>query len=242
VRVAILSDAHANLDALQAVFADITQQKIERTVFLGDAVGYGSEPNACVELVAKVCDTTLLGNHDSAALGWESPTNFNELARSSILWTRDALTANCRATLAGFGMQDKLENIFLTHASPRAPHLWEYVLTIDDATEQFEHFDEPVMFIGHSHIPAVFRQDEDGVVSHRVVTEARFDDGRRYIVNVGSIGQPRDQDPRACYVTFDTDTRLLRYHRVAYDVSRAQERIAMAGLPRALAERLAVGR
>ncbi len=240
--VAFISDVHANLEALQAVLTDIEKQHVDRIHFLGDAVGYGSEPNACVELIDSNCDIKLLGNHDYAALGLESPASFNDVARVSIEWTLTELSSRSTTALADFEMEAVDGNFFMTHASPRTPELWEYVLNIESAREQFKHFEQQVAFVGHSHLPAFFCKRSDDTLSQRYITESELDPDSRYIINVGSVGQPRDHDPRACYVTVDTDTNIIRYHRVEYDISKAVARIESQGLPQILGERLLVGR
>ncbi len=242
MKIAFISDVHANVEALQVVLADIDKQHIDRIHFLGDAVGYGSEPNACVELIAANCDIKLLGNHDYAALGLESTAAFNDVARVSIEWTLKELSARSTTALADFEMEAVDGDFYMTHASPRTPELWEYVLNIDTARDQFEHFDQQVALVGHSHLPAFFCKRSDDTISQRYVSESELDPDSKYIVNVGSVGQPRDHDPRACYVTVDTDTNIIRYHRVEYDISKAIARIESQGLPQILGERLLVGR
>jgi len=242
VRIAFISDVHANLEALSATFADIDKQKVSKVHFLGDAVGYGCEPNDCVELIHKNCDVKLLGNHDFAALGLQSVECFNEVARESLCWSQNELTERAISLLADFELERVLDGYHVVHASPRSPDLWEYILTSRDAKEQFECFDTPLLFIGHSHVPMVFALRETGTISQRRVTETKLDPETRYIINVGSVGQPRDKGPRACYVTLDTDTHVLRYHRVEYDVNKTASLIERNGLPQALSERLLVGR
>jgi diadenosine tetraphosphatase ApaH/serine/threonine PP2A family protein phosphatase len=242
VRIAFISDVHANLEALQATLADIEKQKVSKVHFLGDAVGYGCEPNECVELIHKHCDIKLLGNHDFAALGLQSVECFNEVARKSLLWSQNELTERSLSLLADFELEKVHKGFHLVHASPRSPEIWEYILTSRDAQEQFECFEKSLLFVGHSHVPMMFALREGGALSQRTVSETEIDPDSRYIINVGSVGQPRDKDPRACYVTLDTKTDLLKYHRVEYDVSKAAHQIEQHGLPQALSERLLVGR
>lgn len=242
MRIAYISDVHANLEALTATFSDIEKQKVSKIHFLGDAVGYGCEPNDCVELIHKNCDTKLLGNHDFAALGLQSIECFNDIAKQSLAWSQKELSERSLAILADFELEKTSRNHVLVHASPRSPELWEYILTAKDAQEQFECFEKQLLFIGHSHVPMVFSLREGGTLSQRTVTELELDTDTRYIINVGSVGQPRDKDPRACYVTVDTKSHILRYHRVEYDVKKTVLQIERNGLPQALSERLLVGR
>ncbi len=240
--IAFISDVHANLEALQVTLADIEKQHVDRIHFLGDAVGYGPEPNPCVELIAANCDIKLLGNHDFAALGLETPDSFNEIARVSMEWTLKELSARSTTAMADFELEAIDGDFYMTHASPRTPDLWEYILDIDSACSQFEHFEQQVAFVGHSHLPAFFCKRADDTISQRYITESELDPDSRYIINVGSVGQPRDHDPRACYVTVDTKNNIIRYHRVEYDISKAIASIDSHGLPQILGERLLVGR
>ncbi|MCH9030815.1 MAG: metallophosphoesterase family protein [candidate division Zixibacteria bacterium] len=240
--IGLLSDVHANLEALKAVFSDMEKQKIDVSHFLGDAVGYGCDPNACVGLIDKNCDIKIIGNHDFGALGIESAESFNELARTSLEWTTSEITKRSLATLAEFKLEAKIDNIHLVHASPKNPESWEYILGVEQAKEQFEGGGSWVTFLGHTHIPAFFSVDKSGTVSQKTLMEAELDEDKRYIINVGSVGQPRDRDPRCCYLTFDTESRYLRFHRIDYDISAAQRRMEALGFPKMLSERLALGR
>lgn len=240
--IALISDVHANLEALNAVFSHLEEQKIDTVHFLGDAVGYGCDPNACVGLIEKNCDIKIIGNHDFGALGLESAENFNELAKTSLEWTTAEITKHSLATLADFKMEAQIDKIHLVHASPKNPEGWEYILGVEQAKEQFSGGDAWVTFLGHTHIPAFFSVDKSGTVSQKTLMEAELDENKRYIINVGSIGQPRDRDPRCCYVTFDTNAGQLKYHRVEYDISSTQRRMDALGFPKMLSERLALGR
>ena len=240
--IALISDVHANLEALQAVFSDMEKHKIDAAHFLGDAVGYGCDPNACIGLIEKNCDIKIIGNHDFGALGIESAESFNELARTSLEWTTSEITKHSLAALTAYEMEARIDKIHLVHSSPKNPEAWEYILGVEQAKEQFTDGDSWVTFLGHTHIPAFFSVDESGSVSQKTLMEAELDENKRYIINVGSVGQPRDRDPRCCYVTFDTDSRYLKYHRVDYDIASAQQRMEALGFPKMLSERLALGR
>ncbi|MFQ5606759.1 MAG: metallophosphoesterase family protein [Candidatus Zixiibacteriota bacterium] len=242
MRIAFISDVHANLEALQATLSDIQKKKVDSIHFLGDAVGYGCDPNACVGLIDQSCEIKLLGNHDFAALGLESTEHFNEIASVSLEWTRKELTDRSLALMADFELESVSDELHLVHASPRAPELWEYVLTIQEAREQFECTESGLLCVGHSHVPTAFTLTPEGSLSQRTVNEMELEPGNRHILNVGSVGQPRDHDPRACYVTLDTDKALIRYHRVEYDVAKTVSRMGLLGLPQTLSERLLVGR
>lgn len=250
--IAILSDVHANLEALTAVYRDLQQRGIRRTFFLGDIVGYGPNPVEVLEFI-KQFEFCLLGNHDEAAL--QGPgKNFNPMAARAALWTRkqicpDELTAGFfrpalmqqRREQWDYLMRLKpmrtLGDILFVHDTPAAPGSWKYVRTQADAEAGFKaHPAMRAFFFGHSHVPGVWTPERFLAAE----PGRKFDFSERVMVNVGSVGQPRDKDPRACYVILDTDG--FRFIRIPYDVARTQEKIrAIPELDPALAERLAKG-
>jgi diadenosine tetraphosphatase ApaH/serine/threonine PP2A family protein phosphatase len=236
----LLSDIHANLEALQAVLAAVDARKPGRILCLGDVVGYGASPNECLDLVRSRCEVVLLGNHDAASSGGPEAARFNVYARTAAEWTARTLTRDNREYLQKLPLTAPCESFFCVHASPATPRDWEYLLDRFDAEPQFAYFTEPVCFIGHTHQPAVFQADPDGTRSLPVGT-LRLDPARRYIVNVGSVGQPRDRDPRACFVVLHEGSGELEYVRVPYDIEGAQAKIRAAHLPEVLAARLATG-
>lgn len=237
---AIVSDIHGNLEALEAVLADLESVRPASVVCLGDFVGYGASPNECIDRLRPRIEGAVLGNHDAAAIGRLRLAYFNADAAQAAVWTGDALTPRNRAYLEA--LPDKLwwRGTLLVHATPEEPTAWHYITGAAEAAQEFATFPEPVCFIGHSHYPGVFTHDGREVRYTRAA-ETRLDDGRRYLVNVGSVGQPRDGDPRAAYVLYDDEARVLRHVRVEYDVGGAMRRIVAAGLPRFLAERLRWG-
>jgi diadenosine tetraphosphatase ApaH/serine/threonine PP2A family protein phosphatase len=236
----LLSDIHANLEALQAVLAAVDERKPDRILCLGDVVGYGASPNECLDLVRSRCEVVLLGNHDAAASGGPEAARFNVYARTAAEWTARTLTRDNREYLQKLPLTAPCATFFCVHASPATPRDWEYLLDRFDAEPQFAYFTEPVCFIGHTHQPAVFMADPDGTRSLPVGT-LRIDPERRYIINVGSVGQPRDRDPRACFVVLREGSGELEYVRVPYDIEGAQARIRAAHLPEVLAARLSTG-
>jgi len=242
MKFAILSDIHANLEALQNVLRDIEQQGVEKIHFLGDVVGYGCNPNKCIKMVNEHCEIKLLGNHDYAAMGLESTSSFNQMAQTSMEWTIEKLKKKSLAILADFEMEAVYLDYNLVHASPGHPEEWNYILNRDQAAEEFDMFDESVCFLGHSHLPVIFIQDADGVISQSSSKKLQINDDNRYIINVGSVGQPRDNDPRSCYVIVDHENRQIEYRRVEYDIGKVQEKMRKAMLPDFLIERIAVGR
>lgn len=237
---ALISDVHANLEALQTVLKAIDERGVRRILCLGDVVGYGASPNECLKLVQDRCEMVLLGNHDSAASGGPEAARFNPNARAAALWTAKVLTPAHRDYLRGLCLSQRVESFLFVHASPAAPRDWEYIFDRFDAEPQFQFFSEAVCFIGHTHQPAIFERTDSGCV-FVPPTRLRFDAGRRYIVNVGSVGQPRDRDPRACLVFLHEGAGEVEFVRVPYDVAGAQQKIRDAHLPPVLATRLATG-
>ncbi|MGH7680868.1 MAG: metallophosphoesterase family protein [Candidatus Eiseniibacteriota bacterium] len=237
---AILSDVHGNLEALDAVLAEIKRRRPKRVFCLGDVVGYGASPNECLARVREHCEVVLLGNHDAAASGGPEAARFNIYARVAAEWTAKTLTRDNREYLVKLPLTHSGSGFYLVHASPACPRDWEYLLDRFDAEPQFQYFTEPVCFIGHTHQPAVYMADPAGCKS-LPVGDLTFESGRRYIVNVGSVGQPRDHDPRACFVVYDEAAGSIEFVRVAYDLEAAQTKIRGAQLPEVLAARLVTG-
>jgi len=242
MKIALISDVHSNLEALQSVLRDIEKNGVEKIHFLGDSVGYGSEPNKCIQLISKHCDIKLLGNHDYAALGLITLSGFNKAARMSVEWTQTQLKKKSIEALADFEMTSTFLDYFLVHASPAEPEEWDYILNMDQAKEQFAHFTQSVCFVGHSHIPNIFVEENDEIKSFTPKQTTELEKNKRYIINIGSVGQPRDNDPKACYLIVDTDSARIEYRRVGYDIGKTQGKMRKAMLPDFLVERLAVGR
>lgn len=242
MRVLVLSDIHANLPALQAVLADAG--KIDAAWCLGDLVGYGPDPNECVELIAGLPNLTcLLGNHDAAVLGEIDLETFNRDARLSIEWTQKVLTPSTQQFLQSLPDHVVMDgSATLAHGSPRSP-VWEYLLDTYNAYENFAYFETPYCFVGHTHIPVVYYWT--GQASYVEWQLLHNQDGPTQpgpmIVNPGSTGQPRDHDSRAAYLIFNPDTFSWKSFRVDYDLSLVQQRILKAGLPHRHATRLASG-
>jgi diadenosine tetraphosphatase ApaH/serine/threonine PP2A family protein phosphatase len=240
--ILVLSDVHANLEALEAVLADAGA--VEAVWFLGDAVGYGPDPNAVVERLADLSPSYwLAGNHDWAALGKLDRSDFNTEARIAAEWTSQQLTKVVRQQLDAVEPRLDLADArcTLVHASPRHP-IWEYILDAGTAAENFAEFDAPLGLFGHTHVPVIYEQTLDGTMRlpYTLETAHTPDDGRR-LINPGSVGQPRDGDPRASYLLLEPTTGAVTFRRVAYDIAAVQEKILRAGLPGRLAARLDFG-
>ena len=240
MRYAVLSDIHGNLEALRAVLADAAD-RTDDVLCLGDVVGYGADPGPCVELVATRAHAIVAGNHEHAVIGRLDLNWFNRYARAAAEWTRERLDASCAAYLDGLPLTAVVGDATLVHASPHQPQEWDYLVTEEDGLVAFTAFDTRLCFVGHSHVPAVWSLGSSGPDYGRGEVSVTLDAGRRYIVNVGSVGQPRDRDARAAYAVWDVDARQITVRRVAYDVASARAKIEDAGLPRFLADRLAAG-
>jgi len=235
---------HGNLEALTAVLGDATAEGAHSILCLGDLVGYGADPVACIERVAERAVAVVAGNHEHGALGLLDLEWFNPLARAAALWTRGRLDADHGRYLERLALRTTVEEATLVHASPRRPEEWDYLISAQDGFEAFGAFDTRLCFVGHSHWPGLWSQGSSGqahVERPGAAQPWRLVDGRRYIVNVGSVGQPRDRDPRAAYAVWDRDERTISIRRVDYDYRTAAEKIVAAGLPRPLADRLADG-
>lgn len=243
MRTAFISDIHANVDALDVVLEDIKGQEVDRIVCLGDIVGYGPQPNECVKKVREVSKHTVVGNHDHAALGRMDTLGFNEYARAAADWTAAALDDDSTKFLGDLPLTVVLDEMLLVHASPLEPERWTYVLSYQEAKRQFEAFTERLCFIGHSHLPVVIEKVADEIVALEFPENIplRLHKDRRYIVNVGSVGQPRDRDPRCGYAWYDDEMDAAMLRRLEYPVQNVQKKILEAKLPPFLAQRLADG-
>jgi diadenosine tetraphosphatase ApaH/serine/threonine PP2A family protein phosphatase len=240
VRYAILSDIHGNLEALRGVLADC-RELADGVLCLGDTVGYGADPLACVELVAERAQAIVGGNHEHAVAGRLDLRWFNRYARAAAEWTRDRLDDDHRAYLAALPLVTEVGDATLVHASPAHPDEWEYLISAEDGFGAFPHFVTRWCFVGHSHAPGCWSLGSSGPEHHPGAASVQTEQGRRYIVNVGSVGQPRDRDPRAAYALWDVEAGQVEIRRVSYDLGTARRKILEAGLPRFLADRLAAG-
>lgn len=240
MRYGIFSDIHSNLEALERVIEELETQKVDSYICLGDIVGYGANPNECVERVQGVAELCVAGNHDYGVLGKTTVDNFSGRAKEAVLWTQKILKKKNREFLNGLPLTQKRDGTLFVHASPRDPESWIYLITMSEGMLAFVRFQEKICFVGHSHYPLIFTQGEKGFGYFQKESFVLSPE-TRYIVNVGSVGQPRDQDPRAAFTLYDTETQEVKIIRVSYDVETAQTKIRKAGLPPSLADRLAAG-
>ena len=241
MRVAVISDVHSNLHALEAVRRDIELVRPDEIWNLGDSVGYGPLPNECCETLERLADLSLVGNHDLAAVGQLSLKGFSPVAATAAAWTREHLGKNASAYLSDLAPTSKLAGCELYHGSPREP-VWAYVLRAANAADAFSLSSEPLVLVGHSHyaLAASLVGGELGFDLAPGGTVVDLSSGR-WLLNPGSVGQPRDGDPRAAYLLLDLDAGRAEFRRVEYEIERTQSEIRAAGLPEQLASRLSRG-
>ncbi|MFL5846669.1 MAG: metallophosphoesterase family protein [Solirubrobacteraceae bacterium] len=242
MRVAVVSDIHGNRHAFEAVLADVATTGADELWCLGDLVGYGADPDACVELASEHAAVCLAGNHDLAVTGALSLDEFSRGAEIAARWTQEVIRPENLAYLQGLEPSGDVEGIGLFHASPRDP-IWEYVLSALLAEMCLDTASERLVLIGHSHVALSFvRREGDIATGERRVggDQADISEGE-WLMNPGSVGQPRDGDPRAAWLLLDTDAATATWHRVEYDVAGAAAAIRHARLPDSLAERLGYG-
>jgi predicted phosphodiesterase len=264
MRYGILSDIHSNLDALDAVLKELDQEGLDQLVCLGDIVGYGPNPNECCDVLRQRNCLAIAGNHDEAAASTSYAEKFNSLAAAAIAWTRNQLTTENRSFLMALPRERHFDTFDIVHGAPGAH--FDYVLGITDACNAFQHVHKPITFIGHTHVAEVFFQEalrrpsesssrpsgrldefhmlEAGRTFHqrlanggRIEVTAQF----RYIINPGSVGQPRDRNPQASFARYDEGANVIEIRRVTYDVTRVREKMERVDLPPELAERLSLG-
>lgn len=242
MRYAVISDIHGNLEAFQAVLADIKDKKIGAYLCIGDVVGYGANPKESIGLLKSLkCSLTIAGNHDWAVAGLTDLEYFNEYAKEAIIWTKRVLNQEELDYLKSFHLLYEGENFSLVHGSLKNPQRFDYILNKAGACSAIALMRTLLCFVGHSHVAEIYYSDKDKIF-HTRGPNIKIGSNKKYIVNVGSIGQPRDGDPRASYAIYDEDGQTVEIKRVPYDVKAAKEKIIDAGLPGILAARLSEGR
>jgi predicted phosphodiesterase len=242
MRILIISDIHANKVALDAVLGSV--DNIDAFWCLGDTIGYGPEPNGCVETVRKHASVVITGNHDLACIGELDLDDFNPDARTANIWNGQHLSADNLSWLKQLSPRKKIDkHVTVAHASPREP-VWEYLLSVEQAMVNFTYFDTQICMIGHSHVQLGFQQLPDGHCERFLPSEVPYIEiqhDTRYFINPGSVGQPRDYDPRAAYAIMDTDKGIITFNRVGYDIHKTQKKMYDANLPINLIRRLEFG-
>ena len=236
MKTAVISDIHSNIEALTAVFSDLEETGIERVICLGDIVGYGADPDDCLNLIKEKCDIVVAGNHDHAMRNFEEYSLLNSYAAEAIDWTRSKISEEWKSYLESLPLIFEENGIVYVHASPHKPELWSYIVSREDALYEFRYFKGSAAFIGHSHRTGIFCHDGD-----TFDVEVILNENKRYIINVGSVGQPRDGNSNAAYAVYDDTMKSVNINRVAYDVESAAEKIIDAGLPGFLSSRLTAG-
>ncbi len=245
MRYLIFADIHGNLEAFLAVLKFVQKKKIDHFIFLGDLVGYGASPNEIIQKIQNLKPISLVrGNHDKAVCGLDSIETFNPIAASAILWTKQRilkknLTYLCRLKKGPFVLH---ETITVCHGAPFDEDY--YIFGEFDAAEAFDHITTPVCFFGHTHFPFVYAEKEsvvEGTFMEGEANEVKLEKGARYLINPGSVGQPRDRNPRAACAIYDSATRMIKFYRLEYNIQEAQRKILAERLPPALAERLSLG-
>jgi predicted phosphodiesterase len=245
MRALVVSDLHSNSEALRSALARVRRKKYDTTICLGDFVGYGAQPNQVLDVMRRLKGPKhyIRGNHDRVAAGFEDGEGFNHAARYAALWTREKLSGPNRTFLHDLPIGPVTHgDVVLCHGSPADED--EYIFTEYHAARVLARFDAPWIVYGHTHLPVVFSVDPEGRVSGMAVRgEAllKLDRRNRYLINPGSVGQPRDRNPQSAFAIIDTDKYTVQFFRVEYDIAATQESIIRAGLPRILADRLSVG-
>lgn len=245
MRALVVSDLHANAEALRSVMKRVQRKKYDTVLCLGDFVGYGAQPNQVLDTMRTLRGKKIYirGNHDRVASGLDDASGFNQAAKAAALWTRDKLSTPNRRFLRDLTVGPLLHRgVMLCHGSPYDED--EYVFNVHHAAQVMALFDAPIIVFGHTHLPAVFSLDRDHNVRGFAVREeatVKLEPGHRYLINPGSVGQPRDRNPAAACIILDTDKRTVQYFRVEYDLAKTQESILKAGLPEILASRLQYG-
>lgn len=243
MRIAILSDVHSNIEALTEAVAMVGRLGVDRVYCLGDVVGYGASPNECCDLVRRTAEVTLLGNHDAAVSGRMDYSFYYDAARHALDWTAARLEPEHLEWLRGLPYTHRLGEVLLCHGSPIEPSAYEYVFALEQARELLPRLDAlgEVTFIGHSHLCKAFALHPGGDVHEVIAPRFGLRRGYRYVISVGSVGQPRDGDNRSCFVVYDSEARTVEYHRVAYDIEKAAQRIFDADLAFNFGKRLFLG-
>lgn len=240
MRYAILADIHGNLEALQTVLEDTRAQGCTHYVCLGDVVGYGANPKQCLDTIRSMNMPVVKGNHDEYVSVDDDPEGFNDAAAEAVTWTRAQLSEEDRKWLRDLKYFRLVANFSIVHATLDAPQRWGYVFEKLEAAASFTYQNTQVCFFGHTHVPVAFVRDTS--VRGGTYSKFRVEPGKKYFVNVGSIGQPRDGNPKAAYVIYDLAQQSVELRRLDYDIATAQRKIREAGLPERLAARLALGR
>ena len=241
MRYGIFSDIHSNLEAFNAVITAYKKERIDRYLCIGDIVGYATDVHSCIQLVKNLKAEIVAGNHDWGASGKFDLEYFNPAAKEALIWTSKTLSQSELDFLQNLPLAHSEENFVLAHGTLDSPEKFYYLNDYDEADRTFSVLKSEICFIGHTHRPGVFVEAEENLF-YKPLARVQLEDKKRYIINVGSVGQPRDGDCRAAFVIYDTEAKTVELKRITYDFTATQEKILKAGLPEFLASRLAEGR
>lgn len=243
MKYGIISDIHSNLEALETVIKALGQEQVDRYICLGDVLGYAADPLACLGVLKAISPIIVSGNHDWGCIGKLGMDYFNKPAEEAITWTKDNLSSEYKDWLEAMPLVEKIGPLTLVHGSLYRPEKFYYVLDHISARTSLNSLEDGqhVCLVGHTHIPGIFIEENE-LLRYSYADSVTIEPQKRYLINVGSVGQPRDRDPRASFVVYDTETRALKINRIKYDIRKTQEKILEAGLPRILARRLPLGR
>jgi len=242
MRYAIVADIHGNLEAFIEVKKQLKKENIDKYICLGDIVGYGANPKECIELSKRLFDIIIAGNHDWASCGLFDVKYFNPYAREAVLWTQNVINEEEKNFLRSLPLTCQVDNFEIVHGSLHHPDEFNYILSVSEALKTFKLMKTQICFIGHSHAPVILSKDDKNEIKCINENEVKLENNLSYIINVGSVGQPRDGNPKSSYCIYDTDKKMIKIKRIAYPVAVAGDKIIKAGLPPFLAVRLSAGR
>jgi len=242
MRYGIFSDIHANLEALNTVIEAYRKEHIDKYLCIGDIVGYAANPKECIEIVKTQAIITVAGNHDWASVNLFPTNYFNPLAKEAIYWTERNLDQQDRYFLEHLELIYKNDDLTMVHGTLSEPQDFEYMVDGEDASMAFELMENNICFVGHTHVPGAFIKSKDANIAYRNASDIDIKKEDKYIINVGSVGQPRDGNPKAAYCIYDTVKKNIQIKRISYDVTAAGRKIIQGGLPSFLADRLLSGR
>jgi len=241
MRYAILGDIHSNLEAFECVLGALKDAGIDKYLCAGDVVGYGPNPQECISLLKALTPEVIAGNHDWASVNLFSSRYFNHAASEAIHWTKNNIRAEDKEFLESLKLVYRNEHLTMVHGTLNKPQDFDYMNDGYIAEESFRILDTPICFVAHSHTPGVFIKDKEDYIVYRQEDLAKVEECNRYIINVGSVGQPRDGNPAACYCIYDTASKEISIKRIAYNTHLVREKIIFSGLPRSLGDRLLMG-
>ncbi|MEN3046027.1 MAG: metallophosphoesterase family protein [Candidatus Hydrothermales bacterium] len=256
MRYLVLSDIHSNYEALDSVIKVANKEGYDEIICLGDIVGYGADPNLCADFIRENAKVTVLGNHDLALINPEERKNLNEFAFRAIEWTFKVIKLENKEFIKNLNFKEKVsEDLEIVHTAPSAPESFFYIFSLEEAIFEFQSIEKGIVFFGHTHVPSIYKRKKEGKFfkfgfkdivyekkNNYFIFKYRLEGDTDYLINPGSVGQPRDGDPRSSFMIYDSDKRELLFYRVFYDIDLARRKIIENGLPQFLGDRLLYGR